>query len=148
MTAIDSVTGKVTQSTPVADALGKTAAIPESKDQYGQDTFLKLLVAQLKYQDPSNPADSTQFMAQTAQFTSLEKMTEMAKVNAEMLAGQKVLSASSMIGRTVTYTDSAGKEATGAVGSVRFEAAGPVLKVGKDDVAMSDVKEVKPTATT
>ena len=41
----------------------------EPHRRHGQDAFLKLLVAQLKYQDPSKPADSTQFMAQTAQFT-------------------------------------------------------------------------------
>ena len=95
--SIDPVSGKVTQSTPIKDAIpaaNNGTAIPEAKDQYGQDTFLKLLVAQLKYQDPTKPADSSQFMAQTAQFTSLEKLTEMAKVNTELLAAQKSLSAS------------------------------------------------------
>ena len=52
-----------------------------------------------------------------------------------------------MIGKTVTYNDAAGKEVTGVVGSVRLEAAGPVLKVGKDEVALTDVKEVKATGT-
>lgn len=50
-------------------------------DKLGADknTFLKLLVAQLKYQDPLNPADGTQFVTQLAQFTSLEQSTQMSE---------------------------------------------------------------------
>jgi flagellar basal-body rod modification protein FlgD len=40
-----------------------------------QTVFLKLLVAQLKYQNPDNPADGTQFVSQLAQFASLEQQT-------------------------------------------------------------------------
>lgn len=42
-----------------------------------EDVFLQLLVAQLKYQDPENPADGTQFVTQLAQFSTLEQSTEM-----------------------------------------------------------------------
>jgi flagellar basal-body rod modification protein FlgD len=50
-------------------------------DKLGADknTFLKLLVAQLKYQDPLNPADGVQFVTQLAQFTSLEQSTQMSQ---------------------------------------------------------------------
>jgi flagellar basal-body rod modification protein FlgD len=50
-------------------------------DKLGADknTFLKLLVAQLKNQDPLNPADGTQFVTQLAQFSSLEQSTQMAQ---------------------------------------------------------------------
>lgn len=52
-----------------------------SIDKLGADknTFLKLLVAQLKYQDPLNPADGTQFVTQLAQFSSLEQSTRMSE---------------------------------------------------------------------
>jgi len=42
-----------------------------------ESTFLKLLIAQLKNQDPSNPSDPTQFVTQLAQFTTLEQSTQM-----------------------------------------------------------------------
>ncbi|MGY1833823.1 flagellar hook assembly protein FlgD [Blastococcus sp. SYSU DS0510] len=89
-------------------------------DQMGKDTFLKLLVAQMKYQDPGNPADTNQLMAQTATFSQVEKLEEIAKQNASMLALQRSSSAGAMVGQTVTYTDSTGASKTGVVSSVRL----------------------------
>ena len=75
-----------------------------SSNQLNENTFLTLLVAQLKYQDPMNPADSTQFLTQTAQFTEVETLQKMEKEQATAQAASQVLSASSMIGRPVTYS--------------------------------------------
>ena len=57
----------VTKQTANTDTTGQT-------DGVGKDTFLTLLVEQLKHQDPLNPADSTAFVAQLAQFNSLEQL--------------------------------------------------------------------------
>src|ERR687890_1438602 len=93
----------------------------ERKDQGSQkDMFLKLLVAQMKYQDPSNPASSSEFMAQTATFTQVEKLEEIAAQNASMLALQRSSSAGALVGRTVTYTDETGAKQSGLVTSVRL----------------------------
>jgi len=51
---------------------GDTKAFKSEKDEMGKDSFLNLLVAQLKYQDPLNPAEDTQFVSQLAQFSQLE----------------------------------------------------------------------------
>jgi flagellar basal-body rod modification protein FlgD len=64
--------------------LGSTAPAttqPKIADKLGADksTFLKLLVAQLKYQNPLNPADGVQFVTQLAQFTQLEQSTNMSQ---------------------------------------------------------------------
>lgn len=50
------------------------AAAPTLASQTGEDTFLKLLVEQLKNQDPLNPQDGAQFVAQLAQFNSVEQL--------------------------------------------------------------------------
>ena len=59
-----------------AGATGATSLTDRS--ELGQDAFLKLLVTQLQHQDPLNPLDDQAFIAQLAQFSSLEKLTEMA----------------------------------------------------------------------
>src|ERR671927_1089022 len=88
-------------------------------DQMGKDVFLKLLVAQMRYQDPSNPVDSSQMMSQTATFTQVEKLEELAKQNAALLALQRSTSAAALVGRAVKYTDESGATKTGTVSSVR-----------------------------
>jgi len=56
-------------------ATGATrASASKDKNQLGQDAFLQLMVAQLKNQDPLNPTDATQFVAQLAQFSQLEQL--------------------------------------------------------------------------
>jgi flagellar basal-body rod modification protein FlgD len=115
-----------------------------SKSVADQDTFLKLLVAQLKYQDPSNPADSTQFLAQTAQFTQVEKLGQIA----DMIKGQQLIGASSLVGRTVTYQDATGATQSGVVTTVKLNGdSEPTLMVGNTDVQLSKVTEVQNTAS-
>lgn len=55
-------------------ATAATATLPKS-DGLGRDAFLKLLVTQLQHQDPVKPKDDTEFIAQLAQFSSLDKLT-------------------------------------------------------------------------
>ena len=87
-------------STSPTDPTGTTSG----SNQLNENTFLTLLVAQLKYQDPMNPADSTQFLTQTAQFTEVETLQKMAKQQEAQQAASQVLAASTMIGRPVTYS--------------------------------------------
>ena len=123
-------------SSPVTDAF--------SSDQMGRDTFLKLMVAQLRNQDPMNPQDSAEFLAQTAQFTSLEKLEQVALQSSQALAAQMAFGASTLAGKQVTYLAEDGvTETTGTVDSVRFTATGPVLAVGDAEVPISHVISVQ-----
>jgi flagellar basal-body rod modification protein FlgD len=69
--------GGITQTTHAADATGATGAASGSGTAATggatENMFLQLLVAQLQNQDPSNPADSTQFVTQLAQFQTMEQ---------------------------------------------------------------------------
>lgn len=135
--------------TPLSPALGGTAqptAATASATQIDRDMFLKLMVTQLKNQDPMNPTDSAEFLAQTAQFTSLEKLEEVADQSAQAYSAQMAFGASSLVGRTVTYADADGNELSGTVSSVRFGPTGPVLGIGDAEVALDKVTTVEAAA--
>jgi flagellar basal-body rod modification protein FlgD len=118
---------------------GATTTTSKSADK---DMFLQLLVAQMKYQDPMNPTDSSQFLAQSAQFTALEKMQNVADQTAQLVTSQMAFGASSLVGRTVSWTDADGAPQTGAVTGVTFGTDGPTLDVGGNQVSLGQVQSV------
>ncbi len=75
-------TGSKPSETPV------TSAAPAANPAVTKDMFLKLLVAQIKHQDPLNPADGVQFLTQLAQFTQVEQTlgmsTDLAAIRADL----------------------------------------------------------------
>jgi flagellar basal-body rod modification protein FlgD len=112
-------------TTPGVTGAQGTAYTPASStvdrpDQMGKDVFMKLLVAQMRYQDPSNPVDSSQMMSQTATFSQVEKLEQLVNQNASMLVLQESATAGALVGRTATYTDTTGASRTGVVTSVRL----------------------------
>lgn len=124
----------------------KPAATSTPGNTLGKDAFLKLLVAQLKYQDPTAPTDSAQFMAQTAQFTQVEKLEEIAAAVTSSLTAQSVFGVSAMVGRTVSWLNADGTELSGVVHTASFTAAGPYLTVADGtQVAMGDITSVRAT---
>ena len=135
------MTSPISGSTPVTTTA--TAEVNRS-DQMGKDTFLKLLVAQMRYQDPSNPTSSSEFLAQTATFTQVEKLEELATQNAALLTMQRALSAGAMVGHTVSYTGEDGTTKTGTVSAVRLGGTDgePQAVVGGVTVPMGRLTEV------
>jgi flagellar basal-body rod modification protein FlgD len=104
-------------------------------DALGKDAFLKLLVAQLKYQNPMSPLDGSEFLAQTAQFTMLEKLEEISRQGAQHTVA-------TMLGRQVSYPGKNGQRAVGVVTGTRLEPTGPVLLVGEDEVPLQAVQQI------
>ena len=107
-----------------------------------QQVFLELMVAQMRYQDPLNPSDSSEFMAQTAQFTALEKMQAVADQTAMLLSTQLAFGASALIGQTVRWNDADGVEQSGTVQGTTYLSTGPVLSVDGKEVPMTEVTSV------
>ena len=134
-----------TVATPTAGAAAPTGnglSTTPTAGSSDKDMFLQLLVAQMKYQDPMNPTDSSQFLAQSAQFTALEKMQSVSDQTGLLLGAQMAFGSSSLVGRSVTYTLADGTQGSGTVHGVEFGADGPVLDVDGVDVPIASVLTV------
>jgi flagellar basal-body rod modification protein FlgD len=81
-------------------------------------------------------------MSQTATFTQVEKLEELAKQNASLLTLQKSLSAGALVGHAVSWTDESGASQSGTVTSVRFGGDEPVAMVGGQQVPYGRLTEV------
>lgn len=114
----------------------------QRKDQLGTDTFLQLLVAQLKYQNPMSPADGTEFLAQTAQFTMVEKLTSLADTTERLVADNQALAAAGLLGRTVSWADADGAVQKGVVTGAAFGSDGATVLVGDQRIPFTQVRDV------
>lgn len=139
------VTNAVDGVSPYAQAIPDAPIADKSKNEMNSEQFMKLLVAQLKYQDPSSPQDPAAFMAQTAQFTELETMQKIEKALKEEIVATRSAGAASMIGSRITGKPSNatdGTEITGVVTKVVMGVDGPILKVGESEIPYANIKEV------
>lgn len=133
----------VTTSTPISQVLGQPAAgAAGPKNELDKDAFLKLLVAQLRYQDPTAPMDTSAFMAQTSQLTSVEKLSELAETTRASFDVQQRLGAASLVGRQVSWTADDGTTSSGTVSAVTLLGSTPQLRVGDTDVALDKVTAI------
>lgn len=96
MVDVTAVSGASTVTQPVQTA--KASAVD-------YDAFLKLLVAELKNQDPTKPMESTEYIAQLASFSSVEQTIQTNEKLDKLLSASFITNAGSLIGRTVTSSD-------------------------------------------
>ncbi len=110
------------------------------------DTFLKLLVAQMRFQNPLSPTDPSSMLQQTAAFTQVERLQQVADVQEQLLRTQLAASAGDMVGRHVTAEQPDGSTVSGVVDAVRYTADGPVLQVGDDELSLTSITRVSTAA--
>ncbi len=131
MSAIDAINAATrASSTPTA-----------SSNSLDKDTFLKLLVAQLRYQNPLSPTDPTEFMSQTAQFTMVEQLEKMATNQEASSLAQQLTTAGSLVAAQVTYLKE-GVAKTGIVSAARIINGGTWLVIGNDLVGLGTIQSV------
>jgi flagellar basal-body rod modification protein FlgD len=112
----------------------------------GQDDFLKLLTTQMSSQDPMDPQKDTDFIAQMAQFSSLEANTSMQKDLAAISTQQQFTTATALLGQTVTLqVDSNGVTTQGVVSSISMDQGTPQLIVNDTPYDLSQVMSVSPS---
>src|ERR1700752_3270053 len=78
---------------------------PTSKTAVDYQSFLTLLIAEMKNQDPTKPMDSTQYVAQLASFSQVEQSVQINNKLNELLTSQTISQADALIGRTITSAD-------------------------------------------
>lgn len=131
------MTTPINSSTSPPVSLGNVAPAPSTSGAslLQPNTFLSLLVAELRYQDPMNPTNSSSFMSQIAQLSQVEQLQSLA-------SSSNIGSAASLIGKTVTGTDANGNIISGVVTGVTNGSSGPTLNVGSNVIDMSRVTQI------
>lgn len=106
-------------------ALGLTREVPDQKKQeLGQEDFLRLLLAQVQNQNPLEPQSNGEFLAQMAQFSTVDGVQALNQGFAELgerLAGEQTLSAASLLGRDVLVEAQGRYSDAGIAGSVQLD---------------------------
>ncbi|MGY8666533.1 flagellar hook assembly protein FlgD [Bradyrhizobium sp. UFLA05-109] len=109
-----------TQST----STGSTTSTATNTVDY--NTFLQLLVAEMKNQDPTSPMDTSQYMSQFAQFSTVEQAVQTNSKLDSLLSSSALSQADGLIGHTASYTDSSGTTVSGKIASVSINTDGAV----------------------
>jgi len=133
-----------TTITSISDAALPSAQLPDpNANDLDKDAFLKLLVAQLRYQDPLNPNDPAEFMSTTAQFTTIEKLDELTEQGANNAIVTGLSMASSLVGRAVDFVDGDGVTSTAEVTAAQVVAGEVRLVTDQGAVQMSSVTGIR-----
>ncbi|AJE49979.1 flagellar hook capping FlgD N-terminal domain-containing protein [Paenibacillus polymyxa] len=134
----------------------KTASAKDTKTM-GKDQFLKILITQLQNQDPMQPLEDKEFVAQMAQFSSVEQLMN---ISTQLTAlGQSLGTASGLIGKEVSWIEpgkkdsitgeaGAGTVKSGIVDSIVIRDGVQYAKMGAAEVALKDVTSVSQANTT
>jgi flagellar basal-body rod modification protein FlgD len=145
----------VTQTNATTATTQTTSAPPVNNApsaQLGKDSFLKLLVAQLQHQDPGNPMDSSAFMGQLAQFSSVEQMTNVATAVDKLSASSSVTQSVGLLGHELVFTRADGSAGHGVADGVALLNGDVTIDVAGESVALADITAVapapSPTSTT
>lgn len=138
---IDTVGAAATRGVPMM------APTREPKQTMDGETFMTLLVTQLRNQDPSSPMDTAQMIGQITQLAMMEKLTALETTGQENFSLQMRTSAAALVGQQVSYTGTDGLPVTGTATSVSFARPVPQVTVGGVEIPLDAISGVvSPTA--
>jgi flagellar basal-body rod modification protein FlgD len=109
----------------------------------GPNDFLTLLSAQLQYQDPTNPMDSSNLTAELAQFSELSNMQQLNSNFSNLMALQSITQGASLVGKSIVYSSPDGSTTNqGTVSSVQINNGQLGLLVGGNTVSLNQVQGI------
>lgn len=135
---------------PVAPVSAPTSGPPTSpvptpvasSSSLDREAFLKLLVAQLKYQDPSKPVDASEMISQSAQLSVVDKLDQINTALSESGATNRLTLGGSIIGKQIIFAGADGYPVTEVVNAVSFDGPLMVLRAGSWDVPVDAVRSI------
>ncbi len=141
-TAVNSSTSSGTNT-----AATSSTTSPSSLQSLTVNDFTQMLVTELRNQDPTQPMTNTDVMNQVSQIQSIESNQQLTSTLQSVALGQSIASAGSLIGATVTGTDSNGKQVTGTVNSASISNGSATLNVGSSTIALTSVTQISPASS-
>jgi flagellar basal-body rod modification protein FlgD len=136
---------------PISSTVSATTASANSDrmNDLSMSDFIKMMVAELENQDPTNPMSNTEMLSQINQIRQITSNDNLSSSIESLTLGQTLTTASGLIGKTITGTNSLGKDVTGTVDKVMIENGKPKLYVGSNIVDLTAISSVvnTPAAT-
>ena len=136
-----SAVGNVSATT---DSTG-TTTVSDTGQILGKDDFLKLLVTELKYQDPTAPTDDKEFIAEMAQFSSIEQLQNLNSSFSNLVTLQNLSQinfATNLVNHRVVGTDNAGVPLDGTVDNISFVNGSPCVVVGSQTASLQGLVKI------
>ncbi|MDQ2079424.1 flagellar hook assembly protein FlgD [Xanthobacteraceae bacterium Astr-EGSB] len=112
-----------TSNVPAAETRSSNTT---SKSTVDYDTFLKLLIAQMRNQDPTNPTDTTEYMSQLAQFSQVEQAVKTNSKLDSLLSASALEQADGLIGRNLSFISTDGQSVSGKIASISIVSGGAI----------------------
>jgi flagellar basal-body rod modification protein FlgD len=133
---VNAIAGTTTKPVPAPTTPTTTSTSNTTLDR---QAFLKLLVAQLKYQDPSKPMDASAMVSQSAQLSVVDKLDDISNTLKSSGLTDQLMLAGSVVGKVVTFKGPDGTAISQPVTAVRLVNGSMVLTAGSWDVPISAV---------
>jgi len=133
----------------IGSVLNQSDANATRQNTINQDDFIKLFLSQLQFQDPLEPVDNREFLAQLAQFSNLEQTRQTSQNTEGLLVMNSSAQALALLSKTVDVNVN-GAATTGTVIAVSFTTSGPELSIQSTSgpvltsIHLSQVSLVKP----
>lgn len=112
-------------------------------------SLLRIILTQLTYQDPLKPMDNFEFVSQLAQFSQLQQSQTLNDQITNLLAAQAAMQGTTLLGRTVDFTNPSGQTLSGIVKAVSFTSGQPQVSIQTSTgdtisgVAISTISQVR-----
>ncbi len=141
-------TGNISGTGAITNSIQTPASTNESENPnsiLGKDDFLKILITQLKYQDPTQPLEDKEFISQMAQFTTLEQMANISSGFEDLSRQQSTAYSLSLVGKEVELLTENQEIVRGVVSSVILDDE-PLVEIGNQQYLLSAITTVRSQA--